>query len=256
MTDYFAALEDQLGQATESGVHTRRRLANPAPNPRATALVLGALLLVVVGAVVAVALGIGGSHAVRPDRSTGLPARRHQQRAGAPAVARPSAGGTETIAHGTLPYCVDSTTGSRTPCSPPKARFPTVPGLPIPFSPHPGSAVKLVSQLNLSAPSGGRRPAAVARVVEQAGTLGVTIVAVGLPANTKHNAYAIWLTNGPQESKLLGFVNPAVTNNGNLRAAAILPTHTFRYHQVLITLETKTQPKTPGAVALEGPLHR
>jgi hypothetical protein len=81
-------------------------------------------------------------------------------------------------------------------------------------------------------------------------------VAVGLPANTKHNAYAIWLTNGPQESKLVGFVNPAVTNNRNLRATAILPKHAFRYHQVLITLETKTQPTTPGAVALQGPLHR
>lgn len=153
-------------------------------------------------------------------------------------------------------YCVNSTTGKRTPCSPRTPSSPVGNGFLDPFSPHPGSPIKLVAQLSLPAPSGAKRPAAIGRVVEQGDTFGVTIVGVGLPGNTKRNAYAVWLTNGPRESKLLGFVNPAVKKNGTLKTAGILPKHAFRYHQLLITLETQAGPKTPGAVVLEGSLHR
>ena len=88
------------------------------------------------------------------------------------------------------------------------------------------------------------------------GRFGVAIAAQGLAANTKHppNAYAVWLYNSPSDSKILGFVNPAVGSNGQLKTAGGLPGNASHYGKLLVTLETKSNPKTPGTIVLEGAL--
>ena len=88
------------------------------------------------------------------------------------------------------------------------------------------------------------------------GKVGIAIVASGLAANSKHppNAYAVWLYNTPADSHILGFVNPAVGSNGQLRTAGALPTNAAHYQKLLVTLESRSSPHTPGRIVLEGTL--
>jgi hypothetical protein len=118
------------------------------------------------------------------------------------------------------------------------------------------SAAKVVAQINLKPPSGGSSPVGIAEVIAAQGQFGVAIAAQGLSANSKHpaNAYAVWLYNSPSDSKILGFVNPAVGKNGQLKTAGGLPTNASHYQKLLVTLETKSNPKTPGTIVLEGAL--
>jgi hypothetical protein len=202
--------------------------------------------------VVAVIIGSGG--AVRPRPPASPAGGSHPGRRDDPVGAQRSAAATHTTAGGSA-YCVNSITHARTACSPRMAPLTNAGGFPV-IRPHPGSPERLVAQLHLQTLSGAKRPTAIARVVEQGGAFGVTIVGAGLSANTKRDAYAVWLTNGRRQSKLLGFVDPAVKINGRLKTAGILPKDAFRYHELLITLETQAQPPTPGAVALQGSFHR
>jgi hypothetical protein len=112
---------------------------------------------------------------------------------------------------------------------------------------------QLVAQINLNPPSGGSAKG-VADVVRSGSTQGLEIVASGLKANTKTNAYAVWLYNSPADSHLLGFVNPAVGSNGNLRTVGTLPSNASHFGQILITLETQAKPTSPGTIILQGQL--
>src|SRR5207302_8238856 len=76
------------------------------------------------------------------------------------------------------------------------------------------NGTQLVAQLDLKSPSGAKSPVGVAQVVRQGKQEGIVIVATGVTANTKHNAYAVWLSSSASHVKLLGFVNPAVGSNG------------------------------------------
>ncbi len=115
---------------------------------------------------------------------------------------------------------------------------------------------QILAQINLKPPGGGASPVGIAEVLRQQGTTGIAIVAQGLAPNTKSpaNAYAVWLSNSSTDSKILGFVNPAVGSNGRLQTAGGLPSNASHYHKLLITLETQSSPKTPGKVVLEGAL--
>jgi hypothetical protein len=207
--------------------------------------------IVVVVAVVAVALGTGA--AVR-SRAPGPRAAGSHPGPGDPIRAQGPPQATPTTAGGAS-YCVNSVTHAKTACSPRTAPFPNGGAFPA-IKPQPGSPVRLVAQLYLHAPSGARRPAAVGHVVQQARAFGITIVGAGLSANTKRDAYAVWLTNGRRKSKLLGFVNPAVKVNGRLDTAGVLPKDAFRYDELLITRETQTKPTAPGVIALLGSFHK
>jgi hypothetical protein len=114
----------------------------------------------------------------------------------------------------------------------------------------------LVARLQLHSPLGTKRPSGIVRVAKRGGTFGVTIVGTGLPANSKHNAYAVWLTNRRHQSELLGFVSPPVKTNGRIQTAGILPRHAFRYDTLLISVETRPKPTAPGAVILKASFHR
>jgi Sigma-70, region 4 len=118
------------------------------------------------------------------------------------------------------------------------------------------SAARIVAQINMKPPSGGNSPVGVAEVLSAQGQFGVAIAAQGLAANTKRppTAYAVWLYNSPADSKILGFVNPAVGKNGQLKTAGGLPSNASHYQKLLVTLERTSTPKTPGQIVLEGNL--
>jgi Sigma-70, region 4 len=118
-----------------------------------------------------------------------------------------------------------------------------------------GTTPQVVAQINLNPPSGGGAKG-IAEVLRQQGKTGIAIVAQGLTPNTKKppNAYAVWLYNSPTDSHILGFVNPGVGSNGRLQTAGGLPTNASHFQKLLVTLETRANPKSPGTIVLEGPL--
>jgi hypothetical protein len=118
-----------------------------------------------------------------------------------------------------------------------------------------GTTPQVVSQINLNPPSGGAAKG-IAEVLRQQGKTGIAIVAQGLTPNSKKpaNAYAVWLYNSPTDSKILGFVNPAVGSNGKLQTAGGLPTNAKHFQKLLVTLEKQSNPKSPGTIVLEGAL--
>ena len=59
----------------------------------------------------------------------------------------------------------------------------------------------------------------------------------------------------PQDSHMLGFVNPGVGSNGRLQTAGALPSNAARYKQLIVTLETDANPHGPGRIVLRGPLN-
>jgi hypothetical protein len=111
-----------------------------------------------------------------------------------------------------------------------------------------------VPRINLVSPSGSKTTTAIAEVIKQGKQSAIAIVGHGLPANTKHNAYAVWLYNRPGDAVLLGFVNPAVGKNGRLATTGPLPTNAAHFKRLEITIETTANPKQPGVVILRGHL--
>jgi hypothetical protein len=96
--------------------------------------------------------------------------------------------------------------------------------------------------------------AAIAEVVKQGGKAAIAIVGHGLPPNTKHNAYAVWLYNAPGDAALLGFVNPGVGKDGRVETTGPLPSNAVHFKRLLITVETTANPQQPGQVILRGNL--
>jgi hypothetical protein len=116
------------------------------------------------------------------------------------------------------------------------------------------TAAKVVAQINLLPPTAGTKTAGIAEVLKEGATDGIAIVAQNVPPNTTHppNAYAVWLYNSPTDAVRLGFVNPAVGNTGKLSTAGALPANTAHYKELIITVETTSDPKTPGKIILQG----
>jgi hypothetical protein len=112
----------------------------------------------------------------------------------------------------------------------------------------------LVAQINLISPDRGGKAVGVGLVLKQGKTTGIAIRAQNLPANGKHDAYAVWLYKSTSDSHLLGFVNPSVGSNGVLQAESGLPTNAGHFTQLLITRETVQNPRQPGSIVLKGPL--
>ena len=112
----------------------------------------------------------------------------------------------------------------------------------------------LVAQINLTSPSKGSKAVGVALVLKQGGKAGIAIRAQNLPANGKHDAYAVWLYKTAKDSHILGFVNPSVGSNGVLQAESTLPANAKHYEQLLVTKETQQSPKAPGPIVLQGQL--
>jgi hypothetical protein len=115
---------------------------------------------------------------------------------------------------------------------------------------------QILARIQLVPAASGSRAAGVAEVLRQAGTTAVAIAAANIPPNSKRpaNAYAVWLANSATDSRLLGFVNPGVGADGRLQTAGVLPANAAHYKQLLVTLETNGNPRTPGRIVLEGAL--
>jgi hypothetical protein len=110
-----------------------------------------------------------------------------------------------------------------------------------------------IAQINLRSPTKSST-LGIAEVLKKQSTTAIAIVAQGVPANTKHDAYAVWLANSASDSHAtrLGFVNPGVGKNGRLQTAGPLPKNASSYSELLVTLETHANPTTPGQIVLQG----
>jgi Sigma-70, region 4 len=109
-----------------------------------------------------------------------------------------------------------------------------------------------VAAVVLRSPVGAKKTVGYAQVVKQGGKTGLVLVAQGIPANTTHDAYAVWLYNSPSDAHILGFVNPGVKTDGKLQTAGLLPTNAAHFRQLLVTLETQAKPHGPGKIVLQG----
>jgi outer membrane biosynthesis protein TonB len=116
-----------------------------------------------------------------------------------------------------------------------------------------GQSAKIVAQVNLNAPSGGSAKG-VAEVLKAGSTEAVAIIAQHVAPNKAHDAYAVWAYNSPTDAVRLGFVSPGVTSSGKLQTEGPLPANASHFHHLIITLETQSDPKTPGQIVLEGDL--
>jgi hypothetical protein len=111
---------------------------------------------------------------------------------------------------------------------------------------------QVVGQSNMNPPSGKGQAKAVAFVVKEGSAYGIVIEAAHVAPNS-HNAYAAWLYNSATDAYRLGFVSPPVGKNGQLQVGSPLPTNASHYKQLLLTLETQSNPKSPGTIVLQGP---
>jgi hypothetical protein len=118
------------------------------------------------------------------------------------------------------------------------------------------TAATPVAALKLVSPHPKSKADGFAEVVKVGSNHGIEIVAQHITPNTTKppNAYAVWLYNSSADAHLLGFVNPGVGKSGRLETAGGLPSNASHFKHVIITLETKADPKTPGAIVLSGPL--
>jgi Sigma-70, region 4 len=115
------------------------------------------------------------------------------------------------------------------------------------------SRAHVVAQSNLNPPPGGSsRAKGVAFVVKAATAYGIIIDASHVAPNN-HNAYAAWLSNSSTDAYRLGFVSPAVGKSGQLEVGSGLPTNAGHYKQLLLTVETQSNPTSPGPIVLQGP---
>ena len=113
-----------------------------------------------------------------------------------------------------------------------------------------GTTPRSLATVKLSPSAAGSKAQGVAEAFVQTSKIYLALVAINLAANS-HNFYAVWLSNSPSDSRLIGF-SPAVTSNGRLQAAGTLTASDGRYKQLLLTLETTAHPKVPGTTVLSG----
>lgn len=114
------------------------------------------------------------------------------------------------------------------------------------------TSTKPLAQINLTSPSHSKA-VGIAEVVKAGSATGVVIVAQGLKANTKSDAYAIWLYNSPSSAYRLGYVKPGVTSSGRLQTAGRLPANASSYKQIVVALQHGASNK-PGTTVLRGAL--
>ncbi len=193
----------------------RPSLSDRPSSRRGGAIMLGAGVLVVVAVVVVLLNVIGGGSS------------KHSS---TPAAGTPTSPSSTTSTSGTG----TSTTGTGTSTSG------TTP------------QAQVVGQSNLNPPGGTGQAKAVAFVVKEGSAYGIVIEASGVAPNN-HNAYAAWLYNSSTDAYRLGFVNPPVGKTGKLEVGSPLPTNATHYKQLLLTLETQSNPKSPGTIVLQGP---
>jgi hypothetical protein len=117
-----------------------------------------------------------------------------------------------------------------------------------------GATTHVVAKIVMHPTARSSKAIGAAEVVTQGQVTGVVVRALHLTPNTTHNAYAIWLANPGGASHLLGYVSPAVGKTGVLSTSGRLPSNVASYKELLITLETTANTKSPGPPVLVGAL--
>jgi hypothetical protein len=117
------------------------------------------------------------------------------------------------------------------------------------------NAQKPIAQINLFSAAGNSRQVGLAQVFEQKGKRALIVAGQGLAPG----AYALWLFNSRTDARLLGFVPQRVGKDGRFATQGELPTDASKYKKLVVTSEvvtrtTRTPPKLPGRVVLQGDL--
>jgi Anti-sigma-K factor rskA/Sigma-70, region 4 len=112
----------------------------------------------------------------------------------------------------------------------------------------------MASQLVLRSTTADPGARGSATVMHQHDGFLLQLRARGLAPNTRNDSYAVWLYNSQSEALLLGFVSPPVGRSGSFANGVTLPADADRFHAVIVTVETVSQPSTPGKILLQGPL--
>ncbi len=112
---------------------------------------------------------------------------------------------------------------------------------------------KIEAQINFTPPDPTSHALAIADIISQGSLKAFALTAQGL-APTNGFAYAVWLYNSATNAKLLGFIDQAVTANGQAKAISPLPADASSYREIVITKETATKPTQPGPIVLVGQL--
>ena len=93
------------------------------------------------------------------------------------------------------------------------------------------------------------------------GTVRFGLAAEKVPPNGQADSYAVWFTRKGAKPRRLGFAQNAVGEDGVLTTAGPqqsdeddFPKWFATYEKVLVTKETKPNPKKPGPTILEGTL--
>jgi hypothetical protein len=108
-------------------------------------------------------------------------------------------------------------------------------------------------QINLTPPSGAKKPLGVANIVSQDGQRALAVVGQDLSAS---GHYVLWVRNG-SKSKFLGFFPPVTgsgANKGRLQGLVAAPSDLASYKELLVTREPGSAPKQPTAIVLKGSL--
>jgi hypothetical protein len=105
-------------------------------------------------------------------------------------------------------------------------------------------------RITLTSPDPASKAVGIAEVLSEGSQYAFYLAAEHLPPS-KGFFYAVWLYNSPTSFKALSRV-PNVGANGSVQGGALLPKDAGKYHTMLLTRETRTNPTSPGPVVLRG----
>ncbi len=108
---------------------------------------------------------------------------------------------------------------------------------------------RVVAQINLLPPGGGKKPVGVANIVAQGARHGIALVGRGLAPTTGSVSYAMWLENSSTDAERLGFF-PPVGKDGRLQGFVLAPANFSRFRSLVVTREAGRSPRRPGPVVL------
>jgi hypothetical protein len=114
---------------------------------------------------------------------------------------------------------------------------------------------RIIDQINMFPPGRtGGNTRGVVIIAEQQGRRQFILQAQGLQPARRGRYYAVWLYNGPGNSRFMGFPNPQPNRQGRIQSGDALPRDANRFDQLVITRETQRQPRQPGTIVLAASL--
>jgi hypothetical protein len=105
-------------------------------------------------------------------------------------------------------------------------------------------------RITLTSPDPASKAVGIAEVLSEGSQYAFYLAAEHLPPS-KGFFYAVWLYNSPTSFEALSRA-PNVGANGSVQGGALLPKDASKFHTMLVTRETKTNPTSPGPVVLRG----